>query len=65
MKIQKCSCAEGIELLYSRITLVILLCILKNNYQNTLLNSQKTLCHWKKTTLPPNKGKRENDQKTI
>jgi hypothetical protein len=42
MKIQKCSCAEGIELLYSRITLVILLCILKYNYQNTLLNSQKT-----------------------
>jgi len=43
MKIQKQPYAEGIGLFYSRVILVILLCIKKHNYQNNLVQFSKDI----------------------
>jgi len=43
MKIQKRPCAKIIELFYSRVILVILLCIKKHNYQNNSTQSLENI----------------------
>jgi hypothetical protein len=66
MKIQNYPCTKGIELFYSRVTLVILLCFLKYNYQNNPTQFSKNIyVIGKKPPHPRSKGKRENDQEVI
>jgi len=50
MRIQKHSGKESNELFYSNSILVILLCILKYNYQNNII--KRHLYYEKKTSLP-------------
>jgi len=49
-QIWKHPCAKGIKLFYLKVTLIILLCLKKHNYQNNLTPSSKGLCYGKKTT---------------
>ena len=43
MKIQKYPCTNDIRLFYSKVTLVILVCILKHNYQNNTTQFSKEI----------------------